>query len=114
MSQRGQSRHFCPARVRYAYVPRAAVTTDIRFVAKVPADAVSIRSKAYAALAQITPIAGTCAKTSAAALSDRFDYCVSTATLVSPRMVLGESVNVTKTRLLAGSNGTLPLADTKT
>jgi hypothetical protein len=40
-------------------------------------------------------------------------HWVSTATLVSPRMVLVESVNVTKMRLLAGSNGTAPLAVTK-
>lgn len=38
-------------------------------------------------------------------------YCVSTATLVSPRIVL--SVNVTKMRLLAGSKGIVPLAFTK-
>jgi hypothetical protein len=40
-------------------------------------------------------------------------YCVSTATLVSPRTVLVLSLNVTKMRLLVGSNGTELLAETK-
>jgi hypothetical protein len=38
---------------------------------------------------------------------------VFTATLVSPRIALVLSVNVTKMRLLVGSNGTVPLAVTK-
>lgn len=40
-------------------------------------------------------------------------YCVSTATLVSPRTALVLSVNVTKMRLLAGLSATAALADTK-
>jgi hypothetical protein len=40
-------------------------------------------------------------------------YCVSTATLVEPRTVPPPSLNSTKMRLLAGSNGTLPVAFAK-
>src|ERR1700758_4620059 len=49
----------------------------------------------------------------APALDGASHYCVSTATLVSPRTAPVLSVNCTKMRLLAGSNATVPLADTK-
>ena len=40
-------------------------------------------------------------------------YCVLTATLVDPRVTLPASLNRTKMRLAAGSNGTFPLPCTK-
>jgi hypothetical protein len=43
----------------------------------------------------------------------RPDYSVRTATLVAPRVAPSGAVNRTNTRLLAGSNGTLPLPVTK-
>ena len=36
-------------------------------------------------------------------------YCVRTATLVEPRVTLPPSLNRTKIRFIAGSNGTLPV-----
>ena len=40
-------------------------------------------------------------------------YCVRSATLVEPRVTLPASLNRTKIRLVAGSNGTLPAPWTK-
>ncbi len=40
----------------------------------------------------------------------RLAYCVRTATLVAPRVTPAESLNRTKTRFVAGSKGTVPVA----
>ena len=57
-------------------------------------------------------------KTGASALSGDhpcpYNYCVRTATLVAPRTKPPASLNSTMMRLLAGSNGTLPVAVTNT
>jgi hypothetical protein len=49
-----------------------------------------------------------------AARSDGRTYCVRTATLVEPRVTLPRSLNRTKMRFAAGSNGTLPAPMTNT